>query len=77
MMKKLFILFVVAGFFASCDNAAENGQTTKDSLDSVENAKKEMIDSSATEAKDSIEQRIDAKKEMVDSLNLSRDTTNN
>lgn len=76
-MKKLFFLFVVAGFVASCDNAADSGQSVKDSLDSIENAKKEMIDSAASEAKDSIEQRIDAKKEMVDSLNLGQDTTNN
>jgi hypothetical protein len=73
-MKKLFLVFAVAGFLTACDNAADGDNSTKDSLDSVENAKKEMIDSNAAQAKDSVEQIIDAKKDMVDSLNQGADS---
>lgn len=69
-MKKLLFVLMIAGTTVACNNAADAEQRLKDSLDSVENAKKDMIDSVASEAKDSVEQSIDAKEEMVDSMHL-------
>ena len=63
------MLLAVAGFVVSCDNAADTEKRTKDSLDSVEKAKKEMVNENADRAKDSIDQTIDAQKNMVDSMN--------
>lgn len=75
-MKKVFVVLAAAVFLVSCDNAADTETTTKDSLDSIENAKKSMIDSTADQAKDSVDQTIDAQKNMVDSMNKTNDTTN-
>lgn len=74
-MKKVFMLLAVAGFLVSCDNAADAEKKTKDSLDSVENAKKNVIDSTSDKAKDSVTQTIDAQKDLADSLNKGADTT--
>lgn len=76
-MKKFLGILAIAGTLAACDNAANSEQRTKDSLDSVENAKKAMIDSTAEQRKDSIEQNIEAKKDMVDTMNRMVDTSNN
>lgn len=68
-MKKLALFLFVAAFAVACDNAADAEQRAKDSLDSVKNAKVDMIDSTADQRIDSVEQNIEAQKEMVDSLN--------
>ena len=73
-MKKFFGILAIAGVLVACNNAADTEKRTKDSLDSVENAKKSMIDSTADKAKDSVEQNIEAKKEVVDSINKTVDT---
>ena len=40
MMKKVLIVLLAGGFFASCNNAADNTQREKDSLDSIAREKK-------------------------------------
>lgn len=72
-MKKAFLVLAVAGFLVSCDNAGDAEQRTKDSLDSVQKATANKIDSNANNMKDSLDNKIDAQKNMVDSLN--KDTT--
>lgn len=77
-MKKALLVLAVAGFLASCDNdGGDAAKKTKDSLDSIENAKKNMIDSNANKAKDAVEQTTDAQKQMVDTMhkNDGKDTT--
>lgn len=51
-MKKLLVVFAIAGSLIACNNAADSTADAKDSIDSVAAEKKEMIDSTA-------EQRID------------------
>jgi len=65
-MKKLFIVLAAAGFLTACNNTADTTDNAKDSLDSIENAKKEAIDSSSKEQKQQIDSTTDAKKEALD-----------
>lgn len=71
-MKKLVIVLLAAGFFASCNNAADNTQREKDSLDSVAREKKDVIDSTTQEKKDA----LDSAARYQDSLQNTKDTSN-
>jgi hypothetical protein len=75
-MKKFLGILAIAGTLVACDNTAGSEARTKDSLDSVAKAQKEVVNESADKSKDSIEQTKDAQKEMVDSMNKGTDTTN-
>lgn len=68
-MKKYLGILLIAGSLVACNNSAETTDNTKDSLDSVDKAKKEMVDSSAEAKKDIIDSTTEAKKDMVDSMN--------
>lgn len=75
-MKKVLMVVAVAGFLASCNNAADSEARAKDSLDSVAKAQKSMVNDQADKSKDSIEQTKDAQKNMVDSMHNGMDSTN-
>lgn len=75
-MKKVLMVVAVAGFMASCNNAADTEARLKDSLDSIGKLQKESVENAADTAKKNIEETIDAKKDMVDSMNKGTDTTN-
>ena len=68
-MKKLFMVFAVAGFLTACNNSADTVDNTKDSLDSVANAQTNIIDSTADQKIDNIDSTVDAKKDAIDSMN--------
>ena len=72
-MKKLFLVFIAAGFIASCDNAADAEKRIKDSIDSVKNLQKESVDEAAKDAKENIEKASDSLKDKVDSIGDSID----
>jgi len=67
-MKRLFILVLAAGVFASCNNSGDAAKDIKDSIDSVTNLKKESVDEAAKQAKDTMEKHADSLKSTVDSL---------
>lgn len=67
-MKRLFILVLAAGFFASCNNSGNAGSDLKDSVDSVTSEKKESIDNAAQQAKDTIQKNADSLKSTIDSV---------
>jgi len=75
-MKKAILVFIVAGFLVSCDNAADAEKRAKDSLDSVTKLQKESIDEAAQDAKQNVEQTNDSLKDMLDSTNTGKDTSN-
>ena len=53
-MKKLLVIFAIAGSLFACNNAADTTADAKDSIDSVASETKEVIDSTAEQAKDSL-----------------------
>jgi len=71
-MKRVFSLLLVAAAFTACGN---DGDGTKDPIDSTEQRKDtliENIDSTAQAKKDSIEQWEKSMKEKVDSMTDKR-----
>ena len=69
-MKKVLIVLLAGGFFASCNNAADNTQREKDSLDSIAREKKDVIDSTTQEKKD----ELDSAARYQDSVQNAQDT---
>lgn len=66
-MKKLFVLVLAAGVFASCNNSGDAAKDMKDSLDSVTKLKKESVDNAAQQAKDTMQKNADSLKNKIDS----------
>ena len=64
-MKKFLGILAIAGVLVACNNSADSATNTKDSLDSVENAKKDAVDSSADATINKIDSTYDAKKDSV------------
>jgi hypothetical protein len=76
-MKKLFLVFAVAGSLIACNNAGDAAQNSKDSLDSVTKLQKESVEEAAQDAKQNIDSTNKATKDSVDAaLDRSNDTTN-
>ena len=73
-MKKVLMVVAVAGFMASCNNAADSEARTKDSLDSVTKATTNAIDSSADKAVEKVENLNDSTKNLLDSTNKVKDS---
>jgi hypothetical protein len=69
------MLIAVAGIFTACNNTADTARTEKDSLDSVANARKDIIDSTAEQRKENIDSMTGVKKDLLDST--IKDTTRN
>ena len=67
-MKRLFVIFALAGALTACNNSADTTGEMKDSLDSVASEKKEMVDSSAEQKKDNIDSTTEMKKDAVDRM---------
>jgi gas vesicle protein len=67
-MKKLFLVFAVAGSLVACNNAADTAQKTKDSLDSVTKLQKESVDNAAQEAKENLDSTSNVIKDSVDQV---------
>lgn len=74
-MKKVLMVIAIAGFMASCNNAADTEARTKDSLDSIGKLQKESVENAADTAKKNIDSTTEAQKNMVDSMNKGVDTT--
>ena len=68
IMKKLFMVFVVAGALTACSNNADTTGEKKDSIDSMATERKEAIDSSAEQRKDAVDSTAEQKKEALDKL---------
>ena len=66
-MKKILALAVLAVSLVACNESADSAARAKDSLDSIANAKIEVIDSSADAKIDAIDSTTEAKKEALDS----------
>ena len=65
-MKRLFLIFALAGTFAACNNSADTTGEKKDSLDSLASEKKEMVDSAADQKKDQIDSTTERKKDALE-----------
>jgi len=65
-MKRIFVIFALAGSLVACNNSADSTEQTKDSIDSSATEKKEMIDSSAEQKKDMVDSSAERKKDAVD-----------
>jgi hypothetical protein len=66
-MKRLFILVLAVGVFASCSNSSNVASDMKDSVDSITKEKKQSIDNAASQAKDTIQKNADSTKKIIDS----------
>ncbi len=67
-MKKLVLIGAVAGSLIACTNAGDSTEAKKDSLDSVASEKKEDIDSAAQARMEKIDSTTEQKKAALDSL---------
>lgn len=65
-MKKLLVVFAIAGSLIACNNAADTTADAKDSIDSVASETKEVIDSTAEQKMDKVDSTAEQAK---DSLN--------
>ena len=74
-MKKLFLVFAVAGSLVACDNAADATKDLKDSSDSVESLKKESVTEAADQAIQNIEKEHDSLEKKIDSVGKKVDST--
>lgn len=75
-MKKLFLVFAIAGSLVACDNSADNAERIKDSTDSVTNLQKESVEDAAKDAKENLDSTSEAVKDSVDAaVDHSKDTT--
>jgi outer membrane murein-binding lipoprotein Lpp len=67
-MKKLVLIGAIAGSLIACTNAGDSTEAKKDSLDSIASEKKEAIDSTAQERMERIDSTTEQKKAALDSL---------
>lgn len=65
-MKRIFLVFALAGTFVACNNSADTTGEKKDSLDSLASEKKEVVDSTAEQKKDQIDSSTERKKDALD-----------
>lgn len=74
IMKRILVMFALAGSLAACNNSANSTGEKKDSLDSLASEKKEVVDSNAQLQKDRIDSSTEHKKDAIDSLNKKEST---
>ncbi len=67
-MKKLLVVFAIAGSLVACNNAADSTADAKDSVDSVASETKEMIDSTAEQKMDNVDSLAERKKDSLDKI---------
>jgi len=67
-MKKIFLMLLVAGFIASCNNSSDNAvENQLDSLDERKDTLLNRVDSAFDKKIDSLEQRKEELKDKFDS----------
>jgi len=66
IMKRIFVIFALAGSLVACNNSADSTADKKDSIDSTASEKKDVIDSTAEQKKDIIDSTAEKKKEAVE-----------
>jgi hypothetical protein len=64
-MKKFLGVLVIAASLVACNNSADTVDNTKDSLDSVEKAKKEGVENAADSTINKIDSTYDAAKDSL------------
>ena len=64
-MKKFLGVLVIAASLVACNNSADTVHNTKDSLDSVEKAKKDMVENAADSTINKIDSTYDAAKDSL------------
>jgi hypothetical protein len=64
-MKKFLGVLVIAASLVACNNSADTVDNTKDSLDSVEKAKKENVENAADSTINKIDSTYDAAKDSL------------
>ncbi|MGZ3844471.1 MAG: hypothetical protein ACXVLT_05335 [Flavisolibacter sp.] len=77
-MKRILLMFALAGSLVACNNSADSTAEKKDSLDSMATEKKDMVDSTAEQKKNMIDSTTEKKKdaiERMDSLNKKDSAT--
>ncbi|MBD0331442.1 MAG: hypothetical protein ICV66_02195 [Chitinophagaceae bacterium] len=65
-MKKLLVVFAIAGALTACNNSGTSTENKKDSIDSMAAEKKDAIDSTAEEKKDAVDSAAERKKDALD-----------
>ena len=65
-MKRILVIFALAGSLVACNNSADTAADKKDSIDSMASEKKDVIDSNAQEQKDKIDSTAEQRKDAVD-----------
>jgi hypothetical protein len=66
-MKNVFLLLATGVIFTACNNSADSTDNKKDSLDSVANLQKKMVDSTTKEGKTELDSAGKATKQVIDS----------
>ena len=64
-MKKILGILLIAGSLVACNDNAASVDNTKDSLDSVEKAKKDQVENTSDSLQNKIDSTYDAKKDSV------------
>ena len=67
-MKKLFLVFAIAGALTACNNAADSTAEAKDSIDSIASETKENIDSTAEQKMDNVDSTAAQAKDSLDKI---------
>lgn len=67
-MKRILVIFALAGSLAACNNSANTTGDQKDSLDSIASEKKDVVDSTAEQQKDRIDSNTERKKDAIDKM---------
>ena len=71
-MKKLLMVFAIAGSLVACNNAADSTENAKDSVDSVASETKEMIDSTAEHKMDVVDSTAEKAKDSLNKVDSAK-----
>lgn len=71
-MKKLFLVFAIAGSVVACNNAADSTAEAKDSIDSVASETKEVIDSTAEHKMDVVDSTAEQAKDSLNKIDSAK-----
>ena len=71
-MKKLLMVFAIAGSLMACNNAADSTENAKDSVDSVASETKEMIDSTAEHKMDVVDSTAEKAKDSLNKVDSAK-----
>lgn len=71
-MKKLLVIFALAGSLVACNNAADSTADAKDSVDSVASETKDMIDSTAEHKMDVVDSTAEQAKDSLNKVDSAK-----